>query len=674
MMIARAFYTSVCEKLEAHNLRLCAVDLLSTPRVTCAPPACSPATCAWLDARFVRGLTGAEAMAVAASPHASATTREIAKRRVEALLACAPSRLALLADVASSGVYSTYELIAGNYAAAERADAFLLAVKTGRAEFASRLLDDEDTRCPGFSDWIGRERRPDVVECASQSGGAEMFRALAARWSLGPLDVRDARTLQALCEFVEDSPVEGVGFAVSTFVLVEPPVDAPLSPGVGVAVGLNTCMTPDDVRGLVAEARYYSLLEDEYTETRRRTVARFAAKAVEGARESGRAEVLEELLLLLRPVDLRAQPMPRKKKSAKASAAPAAPEAPAARPVPADDDDLPPSDDDGLSDDDYDDVDDSGSGSDDAGAGSSSARRRTHRGRHRRGRVPMEVQIAEQKRGGGSGSDAEPSSGDEDYVEQDDDDDEAPSDAEEAAENRGDATGSDDDVGAGESAREERQKEERLDTERSVYVGRLPHDSSEQELRALFGSFGPVTRMHIPKFKDTGRPRGSAFVEFKSADSVARACRLDGSELRGCFLKVNPAADKPTVAKHAGASSRADSRYGIYVGNLSFATNEKALARELGSCGKVIRVNMPLWHDSGRKRGFAVVEFTSREAATRALEYNGRMIDGRQVVVRKVEAGAHAKRPASKAKKGGAKRPRPDGAAGASATKRPRKN
>ena len=77
---------------------------------------------------------------------------------------------------------------------------------------------------------------------------------------------------------------------------------------------------------------------------------------------------------------------------------------------------------------------------------------------------------------------------------------------------------------------------------KSIYVGNLPHSTTETQLRTLFEAHGKVERVNIVLDKETGRSKGFAFVEMKEASAADRAClALSGSELHGRALRVNEA-------------------------------------------------------------------------------------------------------------------------------------
>ena len=79
-----------------------------------------------------------------------------------------------------------------------------------------------------------------------------------------------------------------------------------------------------------------------------------------------------------------------------------------------------------------------------------------------------------------------------------------------------------------------------------LYVGNLSWDTTEDTLRLAFEQDGRrVNEVHIVSDRDTGRPRGFAFVEMGSdADAQASIEALDGADLDGRNIKVNEAQER----------------------------------------------------------------------------------------------------------------------------------
>jgi RNA recognition motif-containing protein len=74
-----------------------------------------------------------------------------------------------------------------------------------------------------------------------------------------------------------------------------------------------------------------------------------------------------------------------------------------------------------------------------------------------------------------------------------------------------------------------------------IYVGNLPFSATEGEIRALFADYGDIESVHIVNDRETGRPRGFAFVEMPDAAASAAVEGLTGAELGGRTLEIDEA-------------------------------------------------------------------------------------------------------------------------------------
>jgi len=96
-----------------------------------------------------------------------------------------------------------------------------------------------------------------------------------------------------------------------------------------------------------------------------------------------------------------------------------------------------------------------------------------------------------------------------------------------------------------------------------LYVGNLPFEIDEDELRRLFESDGRrVTEVSIVTDRDTGRPRGFAFVEMGSqSDAQAAISALNGHEFGGRSIAVNEARERSAGGGGGGGGGGSRRRY-----------------------------------------------------------------------------------------------------------------
>ncbi|TWT59117.1 RNA recognition motif (RRM, RBD, or RNP domain) [Thalassoglobus neptunius] len=90
----------------------------------------------------------------------------------------------------------------------------------------------------------------------------------------------------------------------------------------------------------------------------------------------------------------------------------------------------------------------------------------------------------------------------------------------------------------------------------SIYVGNLPYDATDVDLKSRFEQYGRVSRVDLMTDPLTGRSRGFGFVRMPSWEDAEEAiARLNGSDLRGRKMRVDCASgqktspSQPSVAK-----------------------------------------------------------------------------------------------------------------------------
>ena len=83
----------------------------------------------------------------------------------------------------------------------------------------------------------------------------------------------------------------------------------------------------------------------------------------------------------------------------------------------------------------------------------------------------------------------------------------------------------------------------------NIYVGNLSFNATEDELQQAFSQYGKVSSVSIVKDRDTGRPRGFAFIEMPDGKDAATAIKeMNLREIAGRSITVNeakPRADRP---------------------------------------------------------------------------------------------------------------------------------
>lgn len=87
----------------------------------------------------------------------------------------------------------------------------------------------------------------------------------------------------------------------------------------------------------------------------------------------------------------------------------------------------------------------------------------------------------------------------------------------------------------------------------TLFVSGFPHETTEAQLRALFGQYGPLASVRVAKVRETGQGRGFAFVEIEEASGDLAIVELNKSRWNGKQLNVREATPEPPNSKAKAA-------------------------------------------------------------------------------------------------------------------------
>ena len=89
----------------------------------------------------------------------------------------------------------------------------------------------------------------------------------------------------------------------------------------------------------------------------------------------------------------------------------------------------------------------------------------------------------------------------------------------------------------------------------NIYIGNLSFDTTADQLREAFTTFGEVSTVNIIADKYTGESRGFAFVEMSTqGEATAAISGLNGQDLNGRALNVNEAKPRTEGGNRGGGN------------------------------------------------------------------------------------------------------------------------
>ncbi|CAL1264358.1 unnamed protein product [Larinioides sclopetarius] len=144
-----------------------------------------------------------------------------------------------------------------------------------------------------------------------------------------------------------------------------------------------------------------------------------------------------------------------------------------------------------------------------------------------------------------------------------------------------------------------------------MFVGQIPRNWDEAELRKLFDEFGPVHQINVLRDKMTGQSRGCCFVTFYNRKSAVEAQNALHN------IKTLPGMHHPIQMKPADSENRNERK--LFVGMLSKKCSENDVRVMFSSFGQIEECTV-LRDINGQSRGCAFITYASRQCAINAIK------------------------------------------------------
>lgn len=182
---------------------------------------------------------------------------------------------------------------------------------------------------------------------------------------------------------------------------------------------------------------------------------------------------------------------------------------------------------------------------------------------------------------------------------------------------------------------ETRDFEQDDESQREVYVSNVPFKAEREDFHRVFEDCGEIEDITIPTVYNSGKPKGFAFVRFKTQEGRDNAVNRDGTMMMDRQLGVRPNKGRPTGGKprerkapRTGLSEKPEGCTTIFVGNLPWEAEEKDLENAFSSCGEIKNTRIVRQSWTGKSRGFGYVEFEEEASVDTAVQQQ-LILDGR---------------------------------------------
>jgi len=160
------------------------------------------------------------------------------------------------------------------------------------------------------------------------------------------------------------------------------------------------------------------------------------------------------------------------------------------------------------------------------------------------------------------------------------------------------------------------------DEERKLFVGGLPQEASEEDVKEYFATFGEIENINLKTDPHTGRSRGFAFIIYKEASSIDAATKDPAHVVKG----------KKVTCKKAEVKQGK-----VFVGKLPEGVTDEEIKEHFSQFGPIVEVVRPIDKQNGDKpKNFAFITYEKEEIAFKLVKEGQTTLNGETVHIKKV--------------------------------------
>ncbi|KAK9508880.1 hypothetical protein O3M35_006333 [Rhynocoris fuscipes] len=166
---------------------------------------------------------------------------------------------------------------------------------------------------------------------------------------------------------------------------------------------------------------------------------------------------------------------------------------------------------------------------------------------------------------------------------------------------------------------------------RKLFIGGLDYRTTDESLKSFYEQWGEIVDVVVMKHPQTQRSRGFGFVTYASSTMVDEAMKNRPHKIDGREVDSKRAVPRDESGAATGSNVNVKK---MFVGGLKEQT-EDDLREYFGTFGTIIAINVIMDKQTGKRKGYAFIEYDDYDPVDKALLRKDHSVGGKSVTVKK---------------------------------------